>query len=209
MKTAEVAIEYILAGLLALCAFALPFAKLLKIDVSLGTDGALDTGAIVGVLGVAYLLGIVFDRAADTLLGPFEVELRIERAAELFGKAKGSGDDPFPVADLLYKLRKEVNGNFEWLQSLRSRIRTTREFAVLGLPAILGIAVHINCTQKCSWPLTWNVSHTAVALNLFLIAASVVVLQTGRQKPPRTTEFMDRKPCNIKVLRLTSYRNVR
>lgn len=189
MKTAEVALEYILAGLLGLCAFALPFARLLGIDVSLGANGALDTGAIVGVLGVAYLLGVVFDRAADTLLSPFENELRIRTAVkQLERRGWKVAGDPFPVDRLLYRLREDAGGNYEWLQSLRSRIRTARELAVLGLPAVLGIAVHLLPCRAVSGPST--VSHSAVAFNLILIVAAAAVFQTGWCKAPKTYDLV-------------------
>jgi len=188
MKTAEVALEYILAGLLALCAFVLPFSRQLRIDVSLGTNGALDTGAIVGVLGVAYLLGVVFDRAADTLLSPFEDELRIKMADKRLEEGKPCLDgDPFPQDVILYELREKGGGRLEWLHSLRSRIRTTRELAVLGLPAALGMAVHTLPYTVGTRPLAWG--YSAVAFNLFLIVVSARVLQTKWHESPKTYDI--------------------
>ena len=60
MKTVEVAIEHVLAGVLALCAFVLPLFGGLNINPQF-----LQTGALIGVLGIAYLFGVVFDKVHE------------------------------------------------------------------------------------------------------------------------------------------------
>ncbi len=49
MKTAEVAIEHVLAGLLAISAFLLPFVS----ELPVALEPELDTKDVVGVLGLA------------------------------------------------------------------------------------------------------------------------------------------------------------
>jgi hypothetical protein len=168
MKTAEVAIEHVLTGLLALCAFLLPLLSGLKVDEKL-----LQGEALFGVLGLAYLFGVVFDRLADTILSPIEEWLRLRLACEFRGKKK-SGDehDPFPQDRLEYCLRGE-DGRIEWMDSLRSRIRTSRGLAVLGLPAAMGIAIYLSVPKP---DVRWNWwPHGLVALNLFFIFLSVAI----------------------------------
>ncbi|MCP5044879.1 MAG: hypothetical protein GY944_27950 [bacterium] len=135
MKTAEVAIEHVLAGLLVISAFLLPFVSELPVVL----EPELDTKDVVGVLGLAYMIGVVFDRVADTLLSPRERYLRLEVAAKHASKSAG---DPFPQRELEYELREKNDGRLEWMDSLRSRIRTARELGVWGQPAALGLVVY-------------------------------------------------------------------
>ena len=67
MKTAEVAIKHVLAGLLSFCAFMWPLLSGFNVDQKL-----LQSGAMLGVPGMAYMPGIVFDKLADTVLSPIE-----------------------------------------------------------------------------------------------------------------------------------------
>ena len=83
MNTAQVSIELILAGILALCAFVLPFWKGESISPQL-----LQSEALIGFLGLAYLLGVVFDKLADTMLTPAEHYLRIKQGAKFLDDHK-------------------------------------------------------------------------------------------------------------------------
>jgi hypothetical protein len=140
MKTAEVAIEHVLTGVLALCAFILPL-----LNGAILTPEFLKSEVLVGVLGLAYLFGIVFDKVADTLLGPMEHRLRLCQAIKNLKKYKLHYDgDPFPQDALEFSLRGGDSGRVEWMDSLRSRIRTSRGLAVLGLPAAMGIAIYLS-----------------------------------------------------------------
>ncbi|HUE99679.1 MAG TPA: hypothetical protein VMN99_10520 [Anaerolineales bacterium] len=67
MKTAQISVELVLAGFLGFYAFVLPFFP----GAVLNSD-LLQNEALVGVLGPAYLLGVIFDKLADTLLNPRE-----------------------------------------------------------------------------------------------------------------------------------------
>lgn len=162
MNTAQVSIELILAGILALCAFVLPFWKGTSIDPQL-----LQNEALIGFLGLAYLLGVVFDKLADTMLTPAEHFLRIKQGAKYLDDHKTfKGKDPFPQNDLEFSLKKAKDGRLEWMNSLKSRIRTSRELAVLGLPAVMGLTIYQ--TTRASW---WI--FLPVALNLLLFIAMI------------------------------------
>lgn len=138
MKTVEVAVEYVLVGLLALFAFALPF-----------FPGALDPAwlsseKIIGILGLAYLFGVVFDKIADTMLAPHEQCLRIAQACKNRKERRDRTGDPFPQDRLENSVRSAGDGRLEWMDALRGRIRTTRGLAVFGLPAALGIVLYLG-----------------------------------------------------------------
>ncbi|MCC6568732.1 MAG: hypothetical protein IT315_05795 [Anaerolineales bacterium] len=172
MNTAQVSIELILAGILALCAFVLPFWRGTSIDPQF-----LQNEALIGFLGLAYLLGVVFDKLADTMLTPAEHFLRIKQGAKFLDDHKTfKGKVPFPQNDLEFSLKKAKDGRLEWMNSLKSRIRTSRELAVLGLPAVMGLTIYEGVTRTCgpnqpacaSW---WN--YLPVVLNLLLFIAMI------------------------------------
>jgi hypothetical protein len=177
MKTAEVAIEHILTGILTLCAFVLPLLSGKRID-----QKVLESEALIGVLGAAYLFGVVFDRLADTILSPIEQHLRLSLANQCLIKrlenneALYKGVDPFPQDALEFSLRGGGEGRREWLDSLRSRIRTSRGLAVFGAPAALGIAlfVHYLPTQeKAPWIWSWW-PFLVIGLNLVFVLLSLL-----------------------------------
>ncbi len=172
MNTAQVSIELILAGILALCAFVLPFWKGQSINPEL-----LQSEALIGFLGLAYLLGVVFDKLADTMLTPAEHYLRIKQGAKFLDDHKNfKGKDPFPQNDLEFSLKKAKDGRLDWMNSLKSRIRTSRELAVLGLPAVMGLTIYEGITRTCganqptcaAW---WM--YLPVVLNLTLFIAMI------------------------------------
>ena len=167
MNTAQVSIELILAGILALCAFVLPFWKGQSINPEL-----LQSEALIGFLGLAYLLGVVFDKLADTMLTPAEHYLRIKQGAKFLDDHKNfKGKDPFPQNDLEFSLKKAKDGRLDWMNSLKSRIRTSRELAVLGLPAVMGLTIYEGITKTCGANQTacaaWWM-YVPVVLNLLL-----------------------------------------
>lgn len=172
MNTAQVSIELILAGILALCAFVLPFWKGQSINPEL-----LQSEALIGFLGLAYLLGVVFDKLADTMLTPAEHFLRIKQGAKFLDDHKNfKGKDPFPQNDLEFSLKKAKDGRLEWMNSLKSRIRTSRELAVLGLPAVMGLTIYEGVTRTCgpnqSACAAWWM-YLPVVLNLILFIAMI------------------------------------
>lgn len=173
MSTAQVSIELVLAGILALCAFVLPFLGRQDIATEL-----LQSNALIGVLGVAYLFGVVFDKLADTMLTPMENHLRLKQAVKyLQKKPKFKGRDPFPQNKLEFRLRKAQDGRLQWMESLKSRIRTSRELAVLGLPAALGIIVYQSSSQTCgvgsNHPCNPGWLFVFVGLNLLFLVSAV------------------------------------
>lgn len=202
MKTAEVAIEHVLTGILALCAFALPLLAGSNNLQKLFTHDS----AVVGVLGAAYLIGVVFDRLADTMLSPMEQYLRLKMAMGWLAERLKNNDplykgvDPFPQDALEFNLRGGEGGRLEWIDSLRGRIRTCRGLAVFGAPAAMGVAIFIHFTPGLGIG-QWNWRpRLVVGLNLACVLLSLAGarLLSGKKdswraslKPTRTNELSE------------------
>lgn len=191
MNTAQVSIEHILAGILALCAFVLPFWQGGNISQDL-----LQTDAFIGVLGIAYLLGVVFDKLADTLLSPMEHYLRLRQANKILERETDfKPRNAFPQNKLEFKLREANDGRLEWMNSLRSRIRTSREVAVLGLPASMGIVIYGGVTKDCaadgSQACIPQWIYIFVILNLFCFMAAV--WREMKAEDEKTTDLDNRR----------------
>jgi hypothetical protein len=136
MQTIEVAVEYVLVGLLAFAAFVLPFLAAIPFDQA-------NTQSVVGLIGLAYFAGVVFDKIMDVQLSPIEQFLRFCKALELVKEKKAlTGDDPFPQDLLEFEIRKSDDGRSAWMDALRSRIRMCRGVSVLGIPAAMGFSVY-------------------------------------------------------------------
>lgn len=194
MNTAQVSIELILAGILALCAFVLPFWKGTSIDPQF-----LQNEALIGFLGLAYLLGVVFDKLADTMLTPAEHFLRIKQGAKFLDDHKTfKGKDPFPQNDLEFSLKKAKDGRLEWMNSLKSRIRTSRELAVLGLPAVIGLTIYQ--TSRASW---WIFLPVALNLLLFIVTIALEASTSDEDSSEKA------KQAKLKTSQLSTAREIR
>lgn len=97
MKTTELFVEQTLTGFMILTAAAVPFLEWETLEEL----PEVDLSSAAGAIGVAYLLGVIFDRFADTLLERFNRWKRILFAIELKEENKAlSPDDPFPEDQL-------------------------------------------------------------------------------------------------------------
>ena len=92
MNTARVSVELVLAGILGLCVFVLPFFPGADLRSDLPQNEAL-----IGVLGLAYL--------------------------------------------------REKDWRLDWMNTLKSRIHTSRELTKPGLPATLGIVLQLGSSM--------------------------------------------------------------
>jgi len=128
MKTTELFVEQTLTGFLVLTAAAAPFLTWETLaELPEEAKGGVDISSAAGAIGAAYLLGVVFDRFADTLLERFNRWNRLLFAIELIKDKKGiSPDDPFPEDQLQIEVIHEGDEAWEWMDYLRSRIRTAR-----------------------------------------------------------------------------------
>ena len=187
MNTAQVSIELVLAGILALCAFVLPFFRGADLNADL-----LQSEALIGILGLAYLLGVIFDKLADTILHPMEHILRLRQADEyLDDHSDFEGKDAYPQNKLEFNLRKSKDGRLDWMNSLKSRIRTSRELAVLGPPAVMGIVLHQSTAP--AW------IHIPVALNLlsFILAVFLESITSDEDEKTQRWRIKRKKTHNL------------
>ncbi|MFN8427067.1 MAG: hypothetical protein U0X87_12535 [Anaerolineales bacterium] len=194
MNTAQVSIELILAGILALCAFVLPFWKGTSIDPQL-----LQNEALIGFLGLAYLLGVVFDKISGHHANLAEHFLRIKQGAKFLDDHKTfKGKDPFPQNDLEFSLKKAKDGRLDWMNSLKSRIRTSRELAVLGLPAVMGLTIYQ--TSRASW---WIFLPVALNLLLFIVTIALEASTSDEDSSEKA------KQAKLKTSQLSPDREIR
>lgn len=187
MNTAQVSIELVLAGILAICAFVLPFWR--GADIS---QNLLQADWLVALLGIAYLFGVVFDKLADFILSPMEHYLRLQEADDrLKQHSKSKHQDPFPQDKFEVRLRAAHDGRLDWMNSLRSRIRTSREVAVLGLPASLGIVMYTGFNRACgtnggpACAASWMYGFIVLNLLFFVAAIGRDELLARAPEPPR------------------------
>jgi hypothetical protein len=137
MKTTELFVEQTLTGFLVLTAAAAPFLSwenLQKLPDE--AKGGIDISSAAGAIGAAYLLGVIFDRFADTLLERFNRWNRLRFAIELKEENKAlSPDDPFPEDRLQIEVIHKGDEAWEWMDYLRSRIRIARAMTAF-VPAL-------------------------------------------------------------------------
>lgn len=191
MNTAQVSVELILAGILALCAFVLPFAAGTDFKQALPADNMI----LIIILGAAYLVGVVSDKLADVLLGSFEKYKRLQHGDDYLKKHPKYKKDPFPQKELEFRLKKAKDGRLDWMDSLRSRIRTSRELAVYGLPATAGFVIYLQIMQVCSNTTTCS-SHDQywfIGINILIIVITVFVELRGRNIPATGDLIQDSK----------------
>jgi hypothetical protein len=87
-------------------------------------------------VALAYLLGIVFDRFADTLLSRPEQYHRLKFAIEVKeGKHDFKPKDPFPEDNLQVQILNKGSSASDRMEYLRSRIRLSRALTVF-VPAL-------------------------------------------------------------------------
>jgi hypothetical protein len=132
MKTTAIFVEQVLIGLLVLAIGAIPFMSWWHLRLTLES---IATGA--GIVAVAYLLGIIFDRFADTLFSRLEQYHRLLRAAkpEEGVESEKQKEDPYPEGEVRASILLKEGAAVDWIDYLRSRIRLSRALAVF-LPAV-------------------------------------------------------------------------
>lgn len=172
MKTAEVAIEHVLVGLLVLCAFLLPF------SMALIDSPWFQKEVLLGVLGVAYLVGVVCDKVADTILSFAEQVLRLEYADKNLKKQPEHTGDPFPQDVLENNIRRAGDGRLEWMDNLRTRIRVCRGLAVWGLPAVLGIVIFLAFSTERH--VKYDLIILPIAINIVLVILSLWIVSSNK-----------------------------
>jgi hypothetical protein len=149
MKTTEIFIEQVLIGFIVLATCLLPVHHAIE-SYSSGKD----VFVAVAAVGVAYLLGIIFDRYADACVQRYEQHLRVRYAIKLSPLPDGPAD-PFPEDRYRIQQLKAGAGLAEWFNYLRSTIRLSRALAVftpgLTLAGVMAIRNWPEFDETAAW----------------------------------------------------------
>ena len=195
MRTTEIFVEQVIVGLLVLATGALPFMNWERPKLPMN-----DLVAGAGILLIAYLLGIVFDRFADTLLSRAETYHRLRFAKgikEKHPESQESKRDPYPEDQMRASILRGGGKAAEYMEYLRARIRLSRALAVCA-PA-LSISGLLALGRKTLTLKSLSISLGILALIYLLIFLLVLVLSRseGEWTLPKTydegfEENMDR-----------------
>lgn len=175
MKTTELYVEQVLIGAIVLFALGLPWAPEILNFLSASKTVDKVVGGTIAI-GVSFLLGILFDRFADTLTEPLEKHNRIrfvwESQLTKFKRRQQAkventtednavlktiygNDDPFPEDHIRVKTLAQNGGIVDLFDYQRSRIRLTRAMAVYGpaltVASVIGISRKLLCANGETW----------------------------------------------------------
>ena len=185
MKTTELFVEQTLTGFLVLTAAAAPFLTWETLaELPEEAKGGVDISSAAGAIGAAYLLGVVFDRFADTLLERFNRWNRLLFAIELIKDKKGiSPHDPFPEDQLQIEVIHEGDEAWEWMDYLRSRIRTARAMTAYVPALTISMALAMGLRDSPAAVKAVLAAVVAAYLIAFLVSR---VLEKSSQRLPKT-----------------------
>ena len=194
MKSTELFVEQTLTGFLVLSAAAVPFVPVESLQkVSDEAKGGIDIGSAAGAIGAAYLLGVIFDRFADTLLERFNRWNRLLFAIELREDNKAlSPPDPFPEDQLQIEVIHEGGEAWEWMDYLRSRIRIARAMTVF-VPA-LTISIELAIGFRDSSAAIQAVLGVVMGAYVLTFLASRI-LERSSQRMPKTYDLQTDADC--------------
>jgi hypothetical protein len=189
MKTTELFVEQTLTGFMILTAATVPFLawetleELPEVDIS----------SAAGAIGVAYLLGVIFDRFADTLLERFNRWKRILFAIELKEENKAlSPDDPFPEDQLEIEVIHQGDEAWEWMDYIRSRLRIAR--AMAAFVPILTVSMELTVGLQNRPGIISAV--LAIVVGAYLAAFLVgLILERSSWRLPKTYDLHTAEDC--------------
>jgi len=196
MKSTELFVEQTLTGFLVLSAAATPFISLETLPkLTEDVKGGIDIGSAAGAIGAAYLLGVVFDRFADTLLERLNRWNRLLFAIKLMKDGKAlEPDDPFPEDRLQIELIKQGDEAWEWMDYLRSRIRIARAMTAFAPALTLSLMLAVGLHHR---PRAINAALTTVVVAyLASFLASRILERSKSQALPKTYELKDQTGCD-------------
>ena len=194
MKTTELFVEQTLTGFLVLTAAAAPFLSWETLqELPDEAQGGIDIGSAAGAIGVAYLLGIIFDRFADTLLARFNRWNRLLFAIELKKEDQAlSPEDPFPEDQLQIEVIQQGDEAWEWMDYIRSRIRLSRAMTAFVPALTLSLELAIGLRDRPA--ITSAVLATVVAAYVAAFLASQT-LERSSLRLPRTYHLRTDEDC--------------
>jgi hypothetical protein len=156
-------------------------------------QGGVDISSAAGAIGVAYLLGVIFDRFADTLLERFNRWNRLLFAIELKKENKAlSPDDPFPEDRLQIEVIHQGDEAWEWMDYLRARIRLARAMAVFVPALALSMELAIGLRDR---PGVMNAVLATIAAAYVAAFLVSLVLERSARRLPKTYELNTDEDC--------------
>jgi hypothetical protein len=182
MTTAALVVELVLAGMLMLAALLLPA------HACGAFKGALTESEIAIAIAAGFILGVITDRCADSILELWDGRQRFKVAwhPRLWEQReallqKTIAQDPFPEDWMHFRVLTADEAAARWLEQLRVRVRIAR-MVVLLAPAL---------TVSAVWSL-WPEPDIGLAVVLpgFHLSALLVTALLARAepfKPPRTS----------------------
>lgn len=179
MKTTELFVEQVLIGLVVIATAALMVSSDL-FDSLLGAD----LGAFAALAAGAYLVGIVYDRLADTLLEDLERHNKLLFALGLHYQRPHDTGDPFEEDKLRNRLLYTGEAS-DYAHYLRSRMRLTRALTTLA-PA-MGVAVGLN--MLAAKPAMRTAGAVVVAATY-----GIILLAKLRSRPRPTADAVNGNP---------------
>lgn len=196
MKTTELYIEQVIIGFLVLAIAALPWTR--EWTGHLG-DINLAEGSVL--LGVAFLLGIPFDRLADTLSERLDRHHRLQFALDqwegsTFPATKPDNEklekDLFAEDEYRLQGLRDEDAVVNWIEYHRSRIRLARALAVYGPALTLSFTLSMRSDPGLS-RLEIGICLGAVA---GYIVWGIVASHRKRQKQQTDSSHEQNKPAN-------------
>ena len=190
MGTTELQAEQVIVGGVVLAAVLLPWTP--EIVTTLNANaGVSQLVAGAGAILVAYVLGVVFDRLADTLTEWLERCQRLLFVEALEQrKASEAERDPFPEGALRMRVLSTGGDLSAWVDYHRSRTRIARALAVYMPFVTWSLAIGLmrfHLWQKPSLKLVWP---APLALVIMILAA----LWVGKRwKVPRTNALASKR----------------
>jgi hypothetical protein len=194
MKTTELFVEQTLTGFLVLTAAAAPFLAWETLqELPEEAQGGIDLSSAAGAIGAAYLLGVIFDRFADTLLARFNRWNRLLFAIELKRENKGlSPEDPFPEDELQIAVIHAGDEAWEWMDYIRSRIRLARAMTAFVPAVTLSMQLAMGLRDRAD-----IVAAVLAAIVAAYVAAFVAsqLLERSSLRLPKTYHLHTEEDC--------------
>jgi hypothetical protein len=194
MKTTELFVEQTLTGFLVLAAGAAPFLSWDKLqELPEKAKGGIDISSAAGAIGIAYLLGVIFDRFADTLLERINRWNRLLFAIDLKEEDKAlSPEDPFPEDRLQIEVIDKGDEAWEWMDYIRSRIRVARAMTVFVPAVTLSLLLAFGLRDRAGLVRAVLAVVVAAYVAAFLVSQ---ILERSRHKLPKTYDLRTADDC--------------
>src|SRR5687768_17356644 len=194
MKTTELFVEQTLTGFLVLTAAAAPFLSWEKLEeLPEKAKGGIDISSAAGAIGIAYLLGVIFDRFADTLLERINRWNRLLFAIELKEENKAlSPDDPFPEDRIQIEVIHAGDEAWEWMDYIRSRIRVARVMTVFVPALIVSMELAIGLRDR---PGVLRAVRAIVVAAYGAAFLATQILERSSRRLPKTYDLRTDEDC--------------